>query len=40
MDFQPYKKDSWAYKIYLQDWLDGWKEAEEMWEIEEVDRED
>ena len=28
-DFQPYKVGSWAYKNYLQDFLDGWKEAKE-----------
>ena len=27
MDVQPYKKDSWGYTYYLQDWLDGWNEA-------------
>lgn len=28
MDVQPYKPGSWAYMMDLQDWLEGWKEAE------------
>ena len=38
MDFQPYKKGSWSYYFYLEDWIDGWKEAEEQWEVEEIIR--
>lgn len=29
MDIQPYKKDSWGYEYYLEDFLDGWNEAKE-----------
>ena len=38
MDWQPYKVGSWGYRMYLDDWLDGWKEAEKTFnEEEEVD---
>jgi hypothetical protein len=28
MDVQPYKEGSWGYFHYLDDWLEGWREAE------------
>ena len=34
MDHQPYEKGWWAYKINLQDWLDGWEEAREAYEAQ------
>ena len=37
MDFQPYKVGSWGYENYLQDFLDGWKEAEEAEKAEELE---
>lgn len=32
MDIQPYNKNSWWYKSYLKDWLDGWFEAKKAYE--------
>ena len=29
MDVQPFKTDSWGYEMDLEDFLDGWKEAED-----------
>ena len=39
MDLQPYKKESWGYKMHLGDWLDGWKEAEEAFNAEQPEKE-
>ena len=38
MDFQPYKIESWDYEMKLQDWLDGWKEAEEDYVVKKNDK--
>ena len=35
MEFQPYEKNSWAYNMDLKDWLDGWHEAEVVFDAEE-----
>jgi len=43
MDIQPYKEESWGYDMYLQDWLDGWYEAEKEYikqEEEEITLQD
>lgn len=32
MDHQPYEPGTWAHKMHLSDWLEGWKEAEEAYE--------
>jgi len=32
MDIQPYKKGSWHYDYYLSDWLEGWFEAEKVFD--------
>jgi hypothetical protein len=34
-DHTPYKKDAWGYDIYMADFLEGWKEAEDAWYAEE-----
>ena len=34
MDFQPFKIDSWNYKYHLDDYLDGWNEAEQKYNNE------
>jgi len=35
MDWQPYRRGSWGYDYHLRDWLDGWKEAEEVFNKEQ-----
>ena len=40
MEMQPYKEGTWAYKMDLKDWLDGWKEAQDAFEAEEAAKED
>jgi len=30
MELQPYKEGTWNYTCHLQDWLDGWDEAEKQ----------
>ena len=35
MQHQPYKKNSWAYEFYLDDWLDGWNDAKIDYEEEQ-----
>lgn len=37
MDVQPYKKGTWSYKHDLGDWLDGWKEAERAYDLEQTE---
>lgn len=37
MDLQPYKKESWGYKMHLVDWLEGWKEGESVFEARKVE---
>ena len=37
MDIQPYKLGTWAYTAHLQDWLDGWNEAEEQYDAESAE---
>ena len=32
MDVQPYKIGSWGFKAYLQDWMEGWRQAEDAYE--------
>ena len=32
LDFQPYKKGTWDYDYNLDDWLEGWHEAEAAYE--------
>lgn len=39
MEFQPYKLGTWVYDYHLRDWLDGWKEAEEQFEAEQIKKE-
>lgn len=31
MDVQPYTPGTWAYDYHLQDYLDGWNEADEVY---------
>ena len=41
MDFQPYKVGSWNYNMFLQDFLDGWKEEEKLYNsVHELEEEE
>ncbi len=39
MDFQPYSMRFYNSQYYLDDWLDGWKEAEAEWKTEQKEKE-
>lgn len=38
MEEYPWKPGTWGYKMYKEDWLDGWKQAEKEHEEEEEQR--
>lgn len=40
MDVQPYNPKSWYYESHLQDWLDGWEQAEKEYEVVLAELED